>query len=219
MYLKRCELSGRWLYETQRKQRLMNKKVFTRWPSLLDGLKTAKEKNITIPVGIGSHHCWALRRQWRRALDWEDERIAIVCRDFLGITLQGRDVQGIYTPVLGAWTLRTGSVSSNHHRRDGIPGTPEPPWRNALSNETIIYTTPALIIREIFSLPSWISSHACNFDWRIKEQRWGLRMPVSVGARKGAFPGEQQQSHQMPLTKSVETTTQAGIPVEITQSI
>lgn len=75
MYLKRCELSDRWLYETQGKQRMLNKKVFTCWPSLLDGLKTEKEKNITIPVGIASHNCWALRSQWTRALEWKDKRI------------------------------------------------------------------------------------------------------------------------------------------------
>lgn len=78
----------------------MIKKVFTPWPNLLDGLTTEKEKIMTIPVGIGSHHCWTLGRQERRVLEWEDERI--VSRNFLGITLRGRNVRGGYTPVLGS---------------------------------------------------------------------------------------------------------------------
>lgn len=38
------EVSGRRFYETERKQKTINKKVFTCWPSLLGGLTTEKEK-------------------------------------------------------------------------------------------------------------------------------------------------------------------------------
>lgn len=43
--LKRCAISSRWLNETQKKQKKMNEKVFTCWPSLLDWLKVGKGEN------------------------------------------------------------------------------------------------------------------------------------------------------------------------------
>lgn len=88
--------------ETQKKQNKMNKKVFICWPSLLDWLTSGKAKMITTPVGMESCSCWALRRQWRRPLQWEDQKTGYSVQKFLGNNPAGeRGVRGIYPSSAG----------------------------------------------------------------------------------------------------------------------